>query len=262
MRKGTSKSFKLVFHPSFYIVALGFFLTGNYLNFVVFLSLVLVHESGHCVMAKLFHLEIKSITIYPFGGITRLDILYNLEIEKELMVSMAGVMLQFVFYLFICFLFQLHIIREYVYSLYSLYNNSIIFFNLLPIYPLDGGRILYLLFCLFFPYKVSDYLIIFFSVFFIFVILGLHIYQNNYSNFMVYFLLGYYLFLFFQKRKVRYYRFLLERYLYSFSFSRIKIIHHYQMMYRNRKHYLFRDGNIYPEQKYITELFSNRKGRM
>lgn len=258
MREGSNKSFKLVIHSSFYLVAIAFILTGNYLNFIVFISLILVHEFGHYVMATLFHLKVKSITIYPFGGITRLDIFLNLDIEKELLVAMAGVIFQYSFYLFMVQLYGLHMIRGYTISLYKVYNSSIIFFNLLPIYPLDGGKIVYLFLCYFLPYRIADVVIFCISLFVIVVIVLLQVYSVNYSNFMIYFLLIYYLFIFFKKRNWRYYRFLLERYLYSFSFSKISIIKNYKLMYRNRKHLIIRNNKVYNEKDYIKKIIKGR----
>lgn len=259
MRKGTNTRIQLIVHSSFYLIAFGFILTGNYLNFIVFVSLVLVHELGHCVMATLFHLKIKSVTIYPFGGLTKLDTFLSLDIEKELLVAMGGVLLQYCFYLLIGCLYQIHCIREYTYSLYTMYNSSIIFFNLLPIYPLDGGRIIYLLLCFFLPYRVADLVIVIFSCIVLFVIILLQIYYVNYSNIMIYFILIYYIFLFFKKRNIRYYKFLMERYLYSFSFSRIIFIHNYRYMYRNRKHFFVKSKKIVDEKEYIDTLLNKRK---
>lgn len=254
MRKGSNTRFKLIIHSSFYLVALGFVLTGNYLNFIVFVSLVVVHEFGHCVMATLVHVKVKSVTIYPFGGITKLDTFLSLDIEKELLVAMGGVLLQYCFYLLIGYLYYIHCIREYTFSLYTMYNSSIIFFNLLPIYPLDGGKIVYLLLCLFLPYRIADIVIIIFSYILIFVILLLQVYYVNYSNIMIYFILIYYIFLFFQKRNIRYYKFLMERYLYSFSFQRSIFIHNFRHMYKNRKHYFIKNKKIYDEREYISSL--------
>ena len=129
-------------HPSFYIIALGFVLTGYYLNLIVFTSLIIFHEFGHFIAAKLCRARINKIVIYPYGGKTVLESFLNRDIHQEIFIASSGVIFQFIYYLFVCFLHQKYFIRTYTINLFTLYNSQIIFFNLLPIYPLDGGRIL------------------------------------------------------------------------------------------------------------------------
>ena len=64
--------------------------------------------------------------------------------------------MQFLFYLGIVYLYRKGYVREYTYNLYTLYNNRMIFFNLLPIYPLDGGRIVNLLLGKVINYNLSN----------------------------------------------------------------------------------------------------------
>ena len=259
MRKGSSKSFQLKIHLSYYFVALGFILTGHFLNFFVFSLLIFVHELGHFFMAMLLKIRVKKIVIYPFGGITFMDHFINVEIFRELFVAIAGVMVQYVFYFIICILFHFGFIRNYTFNLFQIYHFSIVFFNLLPIYPLDGGKIFYLLFCKFLPYRIANYLIVFVSFFLIFFMICLQIYVMNYSNFMIYGVLIYYIFIFFKRIRLLYYRFLMERYLYSFSFSDVMFLHDYRYMYRDKKHYFVMDDDIWDEKKYLSYLFQRRK---
>ena len=44
MRKGSGIGKTIEFHSSYFIVALGFILTGHFINLIVFTSLILVHE--------------------------------------------------------------------------------------------------------------------------------------------------------------------------------------------------------------------------
>ena len=187
MRKRPSKSLK--FHESYLITSIGFILTGYYLNLIVFTSLIIIHELGHYLTAKLLHIKIKNITIYPFGGITKLDTLINININKELLVSLSGIIIEFLFYLLICYLNKLNIIRDYTMNLYTTYNSSIIFFNLLPIYPLDGSKILNLLLSKITPFRISNIITIILSLITLIILLSLTIYTYNYSNILIYILL-------------------------------------------------------------------------
>ena len=66
MRERSNQNSHLIkVHPSFYIVALGFVLTGYYLNLLIFTSLIIIHELGHFIAAKLCLAKVKKIMIYP-----------------------------------------------------------------------------------------------------------------------------------------------------------------------------------------------------
>ena len=75
---------KIEFHYTYIIIALSFILTGYFSNLIVFTSIIIIHELGHFVVAKILKLNPDKIVIYPFGGITKMNNLINTEISKEL----------------------------------------------------------------------------------------------------------------------------------------------------------------------------------
>ena len=255
MRKRTSKNSYIEFHNSYIIVALGFILTGNILNIIIFTTLIIIHELGHYLTAKFLHVKVKKIIIYPFGGITKLDTIINLEIDKELLIATSGIIYQFLFYLIITFLYKNNIIREYTMNLYTTYNQEIIFFNLLPIYPLDGSKIFNLMLSKVLPYQISNLITIIISLTLIAILLLLNIYMLNYSNIIIYIILITYIIKFYQKRKYLYQRFLIERYLYHFQFKKTKIIKNYNKMYKNNSHIIKEKNKYIKEKDLLKELF-------
>ena len=128
----------LSFHFTYYITSLGYILTGNFLELIVITTLIIVHECGHYTTAKLLNFNVKKIIIYPFGGITKIEDLINKDINEELLIATSGIITEYLFYLLIVYLYFKGLIREKVLNTYTIYNNSIILFNLLPIHPLDG----------------------------------------------------------------------------------------------------------------------------
>lgn len=261
MRKRNSsyKKLNIEFHSTYLIMALGFILTGYYLNLIVFTSLILVHEIGHYLMAIINKFNVVKIIIYPYGGLTKIEDIINKDINEELLIASFGIIFQYLFYLLIIFLYSKGIIRNYTYNLYALYNNQMIFFNMLPIYPLDGGRILNLLFDKILPYYMANIVTIVISLFIIILIIGLNIYQSNYSNIMIIGLLLVYLYKFFSKRKYLYNKFLLERYLYKIEYPKIKIINNISSMFKNKTH-IVKDNNSYiKEEEILNKLFDKRK---
>lgn len=259
MRKRRNKSKKLItFHNSYLILALCFILTGYYLNLVVFTSLIIVHEFGHYITAKLLQFNIEGIIIYPYGGITKINDLINRDINEELLVATAGIITQYLFYLLISFLYTKSYIREYTFNLYTIYNSRMIFFNLLPIYPLDGAKIIGLIFNKIFNYNMSNKLIILSSLITIFIILVLNIYELNYSNIMIYLILGSYVYDFVKKIKYLYNKFLLERYLYDIKYSKVKVINNFNNMYKNRTHVIYSNNKYIEEKQFLKKIFSHK----
>ena len=133
---------KIKFHYTYYILVLSFLLTGQFINLLIFTSLIVIHELGHYLSSKIFNIEVKNITIYPYGGITKLNSVIDIDLTKELIISISGIIMQTIYYFIIYILYKNNIIRPYVFELFNKYHYSIVLFNLIPIYPLDGGRII------------------------------------------------------------------------------------------------------------------------
>ena len=121
------KIFKI--HPLTYIMILIAFLTGQFRFFFIFMLLIIVHELGHIISGLIFKWKLKEIIVLPLGMISKYDNLVNLSLNEEMLVASMGVIFQLVFYMLF--------IKKYDYI-----NNTIILFNLLPIIPLDGSKIL------------------------------------------------------------------------------------------------------------------------
>jgi Zn-dependent protease len=120
-------------------------LTG-FLVTVLLLALVfgfvLLHELGHSVVALYHGVPVRQITLYPLGGIASLSEMPR-EPRVELQVAVAGPLVNFVlggaFFAFALvappswFTFLLQLV---------IFNVFLGLFNLLPGFPMDGGRIL------------------------------------------------------------------------------------------------------------------------
>jgi tetratricopeptide (TPR) repeat protein len=115
-----------------------------------FLFSIFMHELGHALAAKLVHAEVKSIVIWLLGGFTALD----REPQKPLhrfAIYIAGPAVTFFFAVFFAAIFftmsvssaTLFILPYFRLSLsLAVLNTVLLIFNILPVYPLDGGRIL------------------------------------------------------------------------------------------------------------------------
>ena len=98
-----------------------------------------IHECAHILMGLLLGLKIQSLSIMPFGF--NINFKDNAEIKKhnckKILIAAAGPMLNFLIAVILIFVKQTPTIQNIIYL-----NILIGGFNLFPIYPLDGGRIL------------------------------------------------------------------------------------------------------------------------
>lgn len=130
-----------------------FMFHSDMIKTTLFLFLMLsIHECAHMLVAYLFHYPIDSVTIYPFGVCAQMKYIGMGNVWKECLIIAAGPCM----HLFFPWLFSLMVKINWISISYMEYlcmlNTSILIFNLLPIFPLDGGRLMQSLYHLFFPY--------------------------------------------------------------------------------------------------------------
>ena len=119
----------------------------------IFLT-VFMHELGHALTAKKFGIKTKDITLLPIGGVAQLERLPE-KPSEELMVAFAGPMVNIVLALITSLFISLpNTSQEMVSQLdngvnagnfflnFYLVNIILAFFNLIPAFPMDGGRVL------------------------------------------------------------------------------------------------------------------------
>lgn len=128
------------------------------------LGIVLFHELGHYMMAVSFGWRIKNITLWVFGGVMDTDEHGNRPIYEEALVSIAGPLQHVFIYLGMIILAPFDIVPKSIMELVMYYNSLILLFNLLPVWPLDGGKLLFTLLSAFTPYKKAHTAMIVISV--------------------------------------------------------------------------------------------------
>ncbi len=122
---------------------------------LIIFGVVTLHEYGHALTARHFGISTRDITLWPFGGVATLQSLPQTP-RQEVLVALAGPAVNFVLalatYLFTDFVFIPHLAANFIpivqiYGVETLYwfmwsNIVLMAFNLIPAFPMDGGRVL------------------------------------------------------------------------------------------------------------------------
>jgi stage IV sporulation protein FB len=124
----------------FLLVLFIFAICGLFFKAAVSFLVVILHELAHSLMAYREGIEIKEIELLPFGGVARFRDLIKLSPETEIKVSLAGPLFNFLAVGFTAVLMRYDIIQTGGIFFIHL-NASIGAFNLIPVLPLDGGRV-------------------------------------------------------------------------------------------------------------------------
>lgn len=123
-----------------------YLLLGTVSMLALFASLVL-HELAHSLVARSFGLKVGGITLFVFGGVAELEQEPRDPIS-EFLIAIAGPVMSFflagVFFVFgqMAMSGESTTTASAVFSYLALINFILAVFNLVPAFPLDGGRVL------------------------------------------------------------------------------------------------------------------------
>ena len=164
MKIGTIKGIKIKLHFStLLIVALvGFSAAFFYLEYVpdaplyelllvgiingIFIIFsILIHELAHSLMALRYGINVSEIELYLFGGVSKMEEEPKTP-KSELVISIVGPLSSFILGI-ICLVLLLFPIQSPMWLRVTLFYSGITniglgIFNLLPAFPMDGGRVL------------------------------------------------------------------------------------------------------------------------
>ncbi len=239
---------KIKIDSSTYLLIFFSLLAGYLKNISIILIIVLIHELGHVFFFKLFKIDIIQIIIYPFGGVTYINKRIHERIYKDLIISLGGIIFQVILFFIFYYLYHNNYIVSRTYQLFCLYNLNIIMFNLIPIIPLDGSKILMCLLSKYLSYSQSyKYTILIGLISLLLFIIFNFVYKAN--DLVLYIYLVIKLFEVIKEYKKTMYKFYLERILYNNYYNGIISNQEDILKMKLDKYYYFKDGNKYVNEK-------------
>lgn len=239
---------KIYFHPLFLITILIFILIGEFRFISYFMLLIIVHELGHIVISLCFKWNIDKIIILPFGGLTKFNEIINRPLIEEFLIAIAGIIFQMIFFI---------LVKDKIdYKYFSIINYFILIFNLIPIYPLDGSKILNVILNVATSFKNSILLTIIISYLSIITLIVIFGRVNKIIILVLVFLLIEVNKLYKEKEYI-FNKFLLERYLSEFKFKKKKTINRVDKMKKDYKHLFYIDNKYLTESYFLKKMFDN-----
>ena len=233
-------------HPIFLITILFFILLGRFRMIGYFMLLISIHELGHIITGLYFKWKIDKIILLPFGMLTKFDIDINTKLIEEFVVSISGVLFQLVFYI---------IIKDRIsYYYFSYINWFLIIFNLIPINPLDGSKIINVFINKITSFYNSLYISSCIS-FMCIIVLNVLLFNANKLVIFISMFLGIETLKNYKDINNIFNKFLLERHLKKYKFKYRKVIKSVYRMKKDYKHIFFINNKCITEYTFLLKMF-------
>lgn len=119
---------------------------------VAVFACVLAHEYGHVLTARMFGIGTRDITLLPIGGVASIERMPESP-RQELVIALAGPAVNVVIAVVLVAVFGANLAPERLAALVdanaldfvsrlALINVTLVLFNMIPAFPMDGGRVL------------------------------------------------------------------------------------------------------------------------
>ncbi|WP_353894311.1 M50 family metallopeptidase [Proteinivorax hydrogeniformans] len=129
---------KVYLNPLFLVIIVLFSLTGMLAEGIILFLIVLFHEFGHIIAAKSLKYDVEKVELLPVGGVAVINQPLEFNGRNEWFIALAGPFNNLMM-IALCFAFKDYLSH---YQLILNANITLFLFNLLPAFPLDGGRVL------------------------------------------------------------------------------------------------------------------------
>jgi Zn-dependent protease/CBS domain-containing protein len=135
--------------------------TYSFVFAILLFICVAVHELGHSYIARHYNIGIRSITLYLFGGVSAMEEIprnprleFRMAVTGPLVSGLLGAISVLLYIESAAILGTEHPLSILLWTL-GIVNVILMIFNLLPAFPMDGGRVLRAWFATRMPYAVA-----------------------------------------------------------------------------------------------------------
>ena len=235
-----------------YLLLILSFFAGYIREMIIVYIILFIHEFGHFFLMKQYNIKIHNITMYPYGGIIKSDILINTNSRNVILISLGGIISQIILLIIVYFIYKTNIITDTSYNIFLKYNTSIIIFNLLPIYPLDGFKILNSILELFINFKFSIQISLIINIISL-ILFFCYLYDNNINYYIIIIFMIFSLLKYIKNIKYIINKFYIERSIYNIKYNGLKSIDNIDKLYKNNLNYI----NGINEKDYLNKKYSH-----
>ncbi len=146
---------KIFVSPFFIFIIFLSLISGLFKDVITLFMVIIIHETGHVITSLIYEWKIKKIDITICGGFITYDEEIDKPFNEELLIAISGFIFQGLLYFIINIFHAYDLIDIKTLNLIDKYNLSVFLFNVLPIYPLDGSKVLSIFLNMMLPYKKS-----------------------------------------------------------------------------------------------------------
>lgn len=235
------KKFKIDY--TFILTLIIALLSPYQIEFMLIILVLLIHELGHLFFTIIFKIKINTIRLTALGFFMDIDN-HNISFIKEFLIYFGGIFF--------------NLITILIFDFLDKYSYFILIINLLPIYPLDGFRLLKAIIAYLFFYKIALYVshiisIIFLIISYFYIIRDMdHLLFINVIYLVIINIIELYLL------NKSYHSFLLNRYLYGNNYRKRRIsfkLHNENFLYKYHKIYIILGNKIIYEEEILGLKF-------
>lgn len=145
---------KIKVHPLFILFGIYFAFTGKVFSFIVYTLSAVIHELGHSISAQKAGYRLVNVTLMPFGAMVKGDVL-DMSYVDEIRVALAGPIVNFLIGVTLIAIWWVFPDCYPYTELAVTASFALCFINLIPAFPLDGGRVLLCTLSLFIKRKTA-----------------------------------------------------------------------------------------------------------
>lgn len=251
MRKFIIKICKVEIHLSTFLFFFLSFIFGRFQTYFFLFAITLIHELFHVITALIYKVKIDKISILPFGFCAKMESLINVEWYKELIIVVAGPLSYFLTKHLIFISYKFNLISYVGMQNANVINIFVLLFNLLPIIPLDGSKIIKVMLGFFLVEKKCMKVIGIISIISLIVYMLILPTQLTLYLFLIYSQSEYWVYF-----KKTYSLFIVSR------LKKFKLkykIHTKEDFYRNFQNVFIKKHKLYSEEEFLKKIYGVKK---